>query len=60
MLAGYSKPIDIGKTAPDQRLDRGVGLCHCGEHLSGSVRCFDIAEPDFQMSLAVLTAPDEG
>ena len=51
---------DIGKAAPDQRLDRGIGLCHCGENLTGSVRRFDVAETDFEMPLAILTAPDEG
>ena len=51
---------DLGKAAPDQRLDRGVGLGDRGENLPGSVRRLDVAEADFEMPLAVLTAPDEG
>ena len=57
-LAFLALPF-LGKAAPDHRLDRGVGLCHCGEHLTSSVRCFDIAEADFEMPLTVLTAPNE-
>ena len=57
---GISRLADIGKAAPDQRLDRGVGLGDGGENLPGAVGRLDIAEPDFEMPLAVLTAPDEG
>ena len=51
---------DLGKAALDQRHDRGVGLCHGGENLPGSPGCLDIAEPDFEMALALLAAADEG
>ena len=57
---GISRLADIGKAASDQRLDRGVGLCHCGEHLTSALRRLNVAETDFEMPLTVLTAPDEG
>ncbi len=57
---GISRLVDIGKAASDQRLDRGVSLCHCGEHLTSTLGRLNVAEADFQVSLAVLTAPDEG
>jgi hypothetical protein len=51
---------NLGKAALDQRRDRGVGFGDRGKDLPGSTRCLDIAEPDFEMALALLTAPDEG
>ena len=51
---------DFLEAAPDQRRDRRIGLCDRGEHLPGSVRRFNVAETDFEMPLAILTAPDEG
>ena len=57
---GVGGLANIGKATPDQRLNRGVGFGDRSENLAGSVRCFDIAEADFEMPLAVLTAPDEG
>jgi hypothetical protein len=57
---GISSRADLGKAAPDQRLDRRIGLCHRGENLPAAVRRLDIVKSDFEMPLAVLTAPDEG
>ena len=34
---GIGRLADLGKTAPDQRLDRGVGLGDGGENLPASV-----------------------
>jgi hypothetical protein len=55
---GIGRLADLGKTAPDQRLDRGVGLGDGGENLPAPVRRLDIAK--FEMPLIVLTASDEG
>ena len=41
-------------------LDRRIGLCHCGENLSGAVWCLDVAEANLQMARARLTAANEG
>jgi hypothetical protein len=57
---GIGRLADLGKTAPDQRLDRGVGLGDGGENLPAPVRRLDIAKADFEMPLIVLTASDEG
>ena len=57
---GISRRADIGKAAPDQRLDRGVGPGDRGEDLARAIRCLDIAEADFQVPLAVLAAADIG
>ena len=57
---GISRLADIGKAASDQRIDRGVGLRHCGEHLTSVLGRLNVAETDFEMPLTRLTAPDEG
>ena len=44
----------------DQRFDRRIGLCDRGENLPAAVRRLDIAKADFEMPLAILTAPNEG
>jgi hypothetical protein len=51
---------DFLEAASDQRLDRRIGLCDRSKNLSGSVKCFDVAETDFEMPLAIPMAPDEG
>jgi len=50
---------DGDEAAPDQRLDRSVGPGDRGEHLAGSIGRLDVAKADFQVTLAVLTAPDK-
>ena len=57
---GISRFADIGKAAPDQRLERGVSLCDRGEPLTSPLGRLNVAEADFEMPLVVLTAPDEG
>jgi hypothetical protein len=44
----------------DQRFDQRIGLCDRGENLPAAVRRLDIAKADFEMALAILTAPNEG
>jgi hypothetical protein len=51
---------DLLEAAPDQRLDCGVCFRDRGENLPAAVRRLDISKADFEMPLAVLTAPDEG
>ena len=57
---GIGGLADILKATPDQRFDRRIGLCDRGENLPAAVRRLDIAKADFEMPLAILTAPDEG
>ena len=53
-------PPDRVEVAADQRHEIRVGLRHGAEDLPSSCRRLDIADPDFQVPLAVLAAADEG
>ena len=53
-------PADGVEGAADQRPNVCVGLRDCAENLSSAGLCFDIADPDLEVPLAVLAAADEG
>ena len=58
-LIGVITMRDLLLSRPDQRLDCGVCFRDRGENLPAAVRRLDISKADFEMPLAVLTAPDE-
>lgn len=51
---------DLDKVAPDLRFEGGLGSGDGGEDLPGPIGCLDLAEADFQVPLARLTAADAG
>ena len=53
-------PADGVEGAVDQRPNVRVGLRDSAENLSSAGLCFDIADPDLEVPLAVLAAADEG
>src|SRR4051794_16356156 len=57
---GVGGLANLLQTTLDQRFDRRIGLCDRGETLPAAVRRLDIAKANFEMPLALLTAPNEG
>src|ERR1700736_3309173 len=57
---GVGGSTDRLKAAPNHRRGLRVGVRHGAEHLSATAGCFDVADANLQMSLAIVAAADEG